>query len=163
VLLPVAAALRVAHARGIVHRDLKPQNVFLTSTRVMVLDFGIAKLLPEWGPHSKLTRTGAVMGTPLYMAPEQIFGEPDIDARADVWALGSILFRILGGRPPVTGTTLGDAMKALRRSDGVDFTILPPDLPPEMVGLLGAALTIPRERRFGDVARVIATLGPHAA
>ena len=94
------AALSALHARGIVHRDLKPSNVFLTRHGVKLLDFGLAKpeLEPAFGSAADLTHSGIVMGTPRYMAPEQVTGEP-VDARADLFAVGAILFEMLSGRP----------------------------------------------------------------
>ncbi|HEU4533914.1 MAG TPA: serine/threonine-protein kinase, partial [Polyangiaceae bacterium] len=108
VLRPVVAAVAAAHRAGVVHRDLKPANVFLAAGSgggpdVRVLDFGVAKLLerPGGDAHSgSLTRTGEVVGTPFYMSPEQFYGEPDVDPRADVWALGVVLYECLAGRRP---------------------------------------------------------------
>jgi serine/threonine-protein kinase len=98
VVLQVCEALAEAHAHGIVHRDLKPQNLFLTqrpdgSPCVKVLDFGISKAADEGAPN--LTSTGMVMGTPLYMSPQQVRALKTVDARADIWALGAILFELL--------------------------------------------------------------------
>jgi tetratricopeptide (TPR) repeat protein len=99
----VASALGAAHARGIVHRDIKPSNLFLVDgdvDRVKVLDFGIAHVQQAG---AGMTRTGASIGTPRYMAPEQARGRRDIDARADVFSLGCVLFECLTGQPPFTG------------------------------------------------------------
>ena len=158
VIVPIAGALGAAHALGIVHRDLKPQNVMLAEGRVVVLDFGIAKLLPAWGAHSRLTRTGAVLGTPRYMAPEQVFGEPDVDARADVWALGALLYRALAGRAPIEGTTLGHVMKELGQGGVRDLATLVPGLPPDVLALARAALVVSRERRIASVAGFVQIL-----
>jgi eukaryotic-like serine/threonine-protein kinase len=98
----LASALAAAHGVGIVHRDLKPENVFLVgqgAPTVKVVDFGIAKLLFADGDHSQ-TRTGNILGTPLYMSPEQARGAKTIDHRADIYALGCVLFEMLTGRPP---------------------------------------------------------------
>src|SRR5262249_1302173 len=113
IIVEVARALAAAPDKGGVHRDLKPDNVWLQydpytgKVAVKVLDFGIAKLVGLDGAQEKLTRTGSIIGTPHYMAPEQIQGRPDIDARADVYALGVIVFEMLAGAPPFGGETLG--------------------------------------------------------
>jgi serine/threonine protein kinase len=173
--IAVAHALGAAHARGIVHRDLKPQNVFVCApdgaatgpageavpagARVVVLDFGIAKLLPTWGEHSKLTRTGAVLGTPQYMAPEQVFGEADVDARADVWALGALLFRALCGRAPVEGRGFGEVVRELRLGRVGDLGALAPDVPGDVVALVRSALVMERDHRVVGVERFAEVLG----
>ena len=114
--LGILAALQALHARGIVHRDLKPSNVFLTPHGVKVLDFGLARP-SDPGPAQTLTSataltgTGMVVGTPRYMAPEQVAGE-DLDARSDLFAVGAILFEMLAGRPAFNGRTAVDILHA---------------------------------------------------
>jgi len=107
IALSMLAALSALHARGIVHRDLKPSNVFLTPHGVKLLDFGLARpqLEPSSGMVEGLTRTGIAMGTPRYMAPEQVVGEA-VDARSDLFAAGAILFEMLAGRPAFGGRTI---------------------------------------------------------
>jgi serine/threonine-protein kinase len=111
----VCRGLAAAHAVGVVHRDLKPSNLFLVKREdgglhVKILDFGIAKV----SDGSKLTQTGAVLGTPAYMAPEQALGSPDVDVRADVYAVGAVLYRMLTGEPPFPEDA-GDPALALTR------------------------------------------------
>jgi serine/threonine protein kinase/tetratricopeptide (TPR) repeat protein len=111
--LEMLAALSALHSRGIVHRDLKPSNVFLTPHGVKLLDFGLARPEPDMtiGPDAALTQAGFVMGTPRYMPPEQITGEP-VDARGDLFAAGAILFEMLAGRPAFGGRTVGEVLHA---------------------------------------------------
>jgi serine/threonine protein kinase/tetratricopeptide (TPR) repeat protein len=111
--LEILSALSALHARGIVHRDLKPSNVFRTPHGVKLLDFGLAR--PEvdsaMSEATDITRTGMIMGTPRYMAPESVRGEP-IDARSDLFATGAILFEMLAGRPAFDGRSIADVIHA---------------------------------------------------
>ncbi|HEY0993099.1 MAG TPA: protein kinase [Kofleriaceae bacterium] len=111
----IAGALSAAHERGVVHRDLKPENIFLVpdpevagGERIKVLDFGIAKLA-EPGNHAR-TQTGSMLGTPTYMSPEQCRGAGSVDARADLYALGCVLFEMLCGQPPFTADGMGEVI-----------------------------------------------------
>ncbi len=114
----VASAVGAAHAHGIVHRDLKPDNIFLVpepehagGLRIKVLDFGIAKLATEQS-NMQATKTGSMLGTPLYMSPEQCRGAGTVDHRADVYALGCVLFELCCGRPPFLGEGVGEIIGA---------------------------------------------------
>jgi serine/threonine protein kinase/tetratricopeptide (TPR) repeat protein len=114
--LGVLAALEALHARGVIHRDLKPNNVFLTPHGVKLLDFGLARPntaepAQSLGSDSDLTRTGMIVGTPRYMAPEQVTGE-GLDARTDLFAAGAILFEMLAGRPAFGGKTMVEILHA---------------------------------------------------
>ncbi len=100
----IADALAYAHERGIVHRDIKPENVLLQSGRAVVADFGIALAVQHAGG-TRMTQTGLSLGTPQYMAPEQAMGERNVDARADIYALGAMTYEMLAGEPPFTGPT----------------------------------------------------------
>ncbi len=99
----VASALSYAHAQGVVHRDIKPGNVLLEDQRVLVADFGLARAVSE--VHEKLTVTGTVVGTPVYMSPEQASGEKDVDGRSDIFGLACVLYEMLSGAPPFIGPT----------------------------------------------------------
>ena len=100
----VAEALAYAHAQGIVHRDIKPGNILLQSGHALVADFGIARALGNEG-QAALTMTGLAVGTPQYMAPEQATGDRDVDGRADLYALGAVMYEMVAGEPPFTGPT----------------------------------------------------------
>jgi serine/threonine protein kinase/Tfp pilus assembly protein PilF len=120
----VAAALSYAHQHGIVHRDVKPENIMLTGDRAVVADFGIARAVSVAGAE-RLTGTGIAVGTPAYMSPEQALGTGDVDARTDVYALGCVVYEMVGGKPPFEGTTpqallakhASDAAPRLRSTD----------------------------------------------
>jgi Tol biopolymer transport system component/tRNA A-37 threonylcarbamoyl transferase component Bud32 len=148
----IANALEAAHDRGIVHRDLKPGNVKLRPDgSVKVLDFGLAKLVEapaydvETTVGSPMTEPGAVLGTPAYMAPEQARGLP-VDARADIWAFGIVLFEMLSGRRPFQGATVTDTLAAVLTGP-LDWHLLPPDVPPKIRRLLRRCLERdPRQR-----------------
>ncbi|MEY4549435.1 MAG: hypothetical protein RL685_5630 [Pseudomonadota bacterium] len=119
VLLPVIRALAAAHAHGIVHRDLKPENLFLARqpdgrVQPKLLDFGIAKL--KNARDLRLTSAGSVMGSPLYMAPEQARGE-EVDERADIWALCVVLYEAMTGQPPFNGDDRASVMYAVATQD----------------------------------------------
>ena len=125
----IAEAIGHAHAHGVVHRDLKPNNVMLVGrdlARVKVLDFGVARVQAEAG----MTRTGAAIGTPSYMAPEQARGGRDIDPRADVFSLGCILFECLTGRPPFTGDSIMATLAKILLEEAPRLREARADLPP---------------------------------
>ena len=147
----IARGVGAAHARGIVHRDLKPSNVLVTPQgRPKVADFGLAHMAAS---PVELTRTGAVLGTPLYMAPEQIEGRGrDISPATDVYALGAMLYEAATGRPPHTGETPLEVYARAVRDDPVPPRRLNPALPAGLEAVLLKALEKDPRRRYPDAA-----------
>ena len=150
IALHIAHGLSAAHARGIIHRDLKPENVFLRSDGgVKILDFGVAKLLrSEDRPEADASHTGrAIVGTAGYMAPEQITGAR-LDGRADLFALGVMMFEMLGGRQPFHGSSTVDTLKAVLSSDPPALHALNPDVPDQLAGIVQRLLEKNPDSRF---------------
>src|SRR4029453_12956345 len=162
----IAEGLEAAHAAGIVHRDLKPANIKVTPKgRVKVLDFGIARW--SWGASPDdiptlahaMTETGAILGTPAYMSPEQSRGQ-SIDHRSDVWAFGCVLYEMLAGKRPFAGATASDILAALLTQEP-DWKALPSRVPRPIRDLLQHCLKKNREQRLaaiGEARSVIETL-----
>ena len=158
VALQIAAALDAAHEKGIIHRDLKPGNVMLTKTGVKVLDFGLAKEFK--GPSSLSnsptftmaapTQAGVIMGTAAYMSPEQARGF-EVDARADIWAFGAVLYEMITGKQVFDGTTATDVFAAIIRGEP-DWTALPRDTPPALVTLMRRCLRKDPAKRLHAIA-----------
>jgi eukaryotic-like serine/threonine-protein kinase len=147
----VAAALAYAHARGIIHRDIKPENILLENGRAIVADFGIAWAVMTDGG-TALTQTGLVLGTPAYMSPEQGMGESALDGRSDQYALGCVLYEMLGGEPPYTGPT-AMAIAAKRLLEPVPkIRTLRETVPEHVAAALNRALAKTPADRFADVA-----------
>jgi tetratricopeptide (TPR) repeat protein len=145
----VAAALSYAHGRGIIHRDIKPENILLSAGHAQVADFGIARAVSAAGLET-LTQSGAIIGTPAYMAPEQAAGLPDIDGRADTYALAAVAHEALVGNR-------GDPMAAVRTSENL-LTRSRPDVSVAAAKALSAPLALERELRPATVDAWIATL-----
>jgi serine/threonine protein kinase len=152
------AGLAFSHALGILHRDVKPENLFLAqgadgAVTAKLLDFGLAKFADggTWGPHTVLTKQGAIMGTPAYMAPEQIFG-PTVDARSDVYGAGVVLFEMLTGSWPFVAEELTDMFRAHAVEPPPALAAMRPELEahPALEAVVQRALAKAPADRFAD-------------
>ena len=162
--------VRQAHALGIVHRDLKPSNLFLARTQngnvvVKVLDFGISKARGasslDMAPHQQ-TSTAAMLGSPLYMSPEQLRSSKNVDARADIWAMGVILYELLTGQVPFEGETLGALFSAILETDAPRVSARVRDVPAGLDAIIARCLQRRPEDRFATVAELEQQLAPFA-
>src|SRR5262245_37966140 len=149
-----AGSLAAAHARQIVHRDLKPDNIFMVrdpeamgGERPKILDFGIAKLSSD-EPGRMRTRTGAVMGTPVYMSPEQCRGAGKVDHRSDIYSLGCVLYHLIAGRPPFDYEGMGEIFSAHMHEPPPPASSFVRALPLGMEELLQRALAKSVDQRF---------------
>src|SRR4051812_42536823 len=152
----VADALAASHSHGIIHRDLKPENIFLitrgnTVDFVKVLDFGLAKLTQGEEKVTHKTRTGSVMGTPYYMAPEQCEGRATLDHRADVYSLGVILYEMLTGRVPFGGDGYGEIIVKHITMPPPSARASNPELSAAHEAILFRALAKDRDDRFANM------------
>jgi eukaryotic-like serine/threonine-protein kinase len=164
--LQILSGLEAAHAVSVVHRDLKPDNVFVTpgpnGPFLKLLDFGIAKVLEPSEAQRGLTRSGVVMGTAEYMPPEQLYAASDVDPRADLYALGVMLFEMLSGKRPAEG---GDAEVIVGKVlSGQVFALetLEPSLPAGLVGVVRKAIAADRDARYHSARELRAALEPFA-
>ncbi|WP_438029363.1 serine/threonine-protein kinase [Sorangium sp. So ce233] len=175
-VLEACEAIAEAHAAGIIHRDLKPANLFLTrgadgSGMVKVLDFGISKALGEPSaagaePELGLTKTAMVLGSPLYMAPEQMRSARTVDTRADIWSLGAILYQLLTARVPFDATSLSELILMINTEAPPSPSLFRRDLPPGLEAAILRCLEKDVAKRFRSVAELagaIVDFGPPLA
>lgn len=167
-LLGVCDAVAEAHHRGVVHRDLKPANLFLAerddgSSIIKVLDFGIAKLLDEADPEAgAVTASGAMIGSPRYVAPEQIRSAAAADARADIWSLGVTLYELLAGSTPFVGDNSASVLARIMADPVPPLSERVPGLPPALLAIVDRCLQKDPGRRYPSVAKLAVDLAPFA-
>jgi serine/threonine protein kinase len=166
IVTELCEGLAAAHAKGIVHRDLKPENIFLLQRKrspdfVKILDFGISKFSEGAGGIAGLeTDTNAILGTPYFMSPEQLNSSKHVDARADLYSVGVILFRALTGALPFTGVSFGAIVLEVMTQPIPDVRTLRPDLPEALTGIVSRLLAKSRDDRTPDCETLISELEP---
>ncbi|HUF28154.1 MAG TPA: protein kinase [Gemmatimonadaceae bacterium] len=160
----VADALAYSHGRGIIHRDVKPENILLSAEtgHAVVTDFGIAKALEDVVGEERLTSTGLSVGTPAYMSPEQAAGERRLDARTDVYALGTVLYEMLAGEPPFTGSTAQSVLAKRMTQAAAPIQVLRPNVPEPVARTIARALEMVPADRFATAAGFRAALESEA-
>jgi serine/threonine-protein kinase len=163
-VLEACEAVAEAHALGIVHRDLKPANVFLAKRPagwpiVKVLDFGISKSTFATA-QAQLTKTSAVMGSPLYMSPEQLMAVKTVDVRSDIWSLGVVLYELVSARMPFEGETLPEVIAAVLLRGHNPLRSVRPDVPPALEAVVDRCLAKDLAARFDNVGEFAVALAP---
>ncbi len=164
-ILDACDAIGEAHELGIIHRDLKPANLFLAQGRdgklaIKVLDFGISKIEGLTVAEEDSTKPGTMMGSPKFMAPEQMLSMRDVDARADIWALGAILYTLLTGVAPFVAANLPQVCALVLNAEPDPPTLHRPEIPAELEAIVMRCLRKEREYRFATVAELSAALEP---
>jgi serine/threonine protein kinase len=167
ILLPAIAGVRAAHDAGVIHRDLKPENIFVSQEsngelKPMVVDFGVSKVIETAGA-LPMTATSVIIGTPLYMSPEQARSGRDVDARTDQYALGVILYEGLSGRNPFNGQTLYEVMLQKIEGGVPPLAKLCPTLSGRLCSVVEQAMAIDRQARFAAIAELGLALLPFAS
>ena len=169
-MLQVCEVLAEAHALGIVHRDLKPANLFVTTradgtAAIKVLDFGISKMM-EGGatsePQAALTATDTVLGSPIYMSPEQMTAPKTVESRADIWSFGATLYMLVTGKPPFDGDSIAQVCGMILLGKAPSLLELRPDAPPELAAIVTRCLQRNIEDRWPNVGALAAALAPFA-
>jgi serine/threonine-protein kinase len=169
-VLQACEGIAEAHAMGIVHRDLKPGNLFWCSRPhgaplVKVVDFGISMLLSEARAGFRSERTTGphvMLGSPAYSSPEQLHGACNVDGRADVWALGAVLYELVAGTPPFAADTFMGICSKVMWAEPEPLGVLYPEVTPELEAVIGRSLAKDRDRRFATVGELAEAMAPFA-
>jgi serine/threonine-protein kinase len=160
IAVPIMGGLASAHDKGVLHRDLKPENIFLAQRPSLavtpkLIDFGVSKLLLRTalggGGETVETETGVMLGTPLYMAPEQIRAGRDLDGRLDVWAMGVVLFEMLAGQPPFKAPQFLALTRLILAGDRPLLQEVAPQVPASIAAIVEQSLQVNREQRFASM------------
>lgn len=170
-MLQVCEALGQAHAAGVIHRDLKPGNLFLMrrddgAPHVKVVDFGISKILDKKilaGSPKEVTSAFAVLGSPRYMAPEQLRNSKDVDARADLWSVGAVLYQLIAGRYAFDGDTNTAASVKVLSAEPIPLRQHAPNVPDELAAVIAKCLAKDREKRWQTAEELSKALLPFAS
>ncbi|MBA2225431.1 MAG: serine/threonine protein kinase [Gemmataceae bacterium] len=158
IIRQVALALQRAHEVGIVHRDIKPENILLTrKVEVKVADFGLSRFFAPEGPALHLTQSGVTLGTPLYMSPEQVQGQP-VDHRSDIYSFGVTCFHLLAGEPPFQGKTAFDVALKHVQEEPPPLSAFRPDLPPDLCAMVHKMMAKRPEQRYQSVREILRDL-----
>jgi serine/threonine-protein kinase len=167
-VLQACVAVADAHALGIIHRDLKPANLFCVrrsdgQLSIKVLDFGISKMVDRSeSARGSMTRTSALMGSPLYMSPEQMRSSKNVDAKTDIWALGVILFELIAGRPPFEADAMTELAIRINSEPTPAIRSLRREVPVELEAIIFRCLEKDRRKRYPNVAELALALAPFA-
>jgi serine/threonine-protein kinase len=154
-------ALRYAHSQGIVHRDIKPENILLVDRHAVVADFGVARAVHRGDTPSTTTSAGLAVGTPTYMSPEQAAADPNVDHRADLYAIGVVAYELLAGHPPFQAESPHLVLAAHVTIAARDLAEIRPDLPPGPCEVIMRCLAKRRDDRWPDAAALVAALEPY--
>lgn len=167
-VLQACEALAAAHANGIIHRDIKPENLFLVKREkglpiIKVLDFGVSKTALTgnmFGGQISVAKTQSLLGSPLYMSPEQLRGKIDVDATADIWSIGAMTYELLTGRPPFSGTSVTEVCASVLETIPQDIPSLAPDTPQELEAVVFKCLEKDPTKRYQSIAELAVALAP---
>jgi len=158
VLQDVAQALAYAHRHGVVHRDIKPENILLTEDAALVTDFGVAKPMAAAGDDGVITTVGLALGTPQYMAPEQIAGDPSLDQRADLYAFGVVAYEVLAGEPPFRAASPRAILAAHLVEQAPPLITKRPDVPPQVAQVVASCLEKDPDARPESASAIVQAL-----